>query len=131
MEQRINQDQRKNKGPVNLEDIAKEQGFFLYMDESWNYLKEEEKTKENKLWYYEIRGLHGFIYPYDELNLAAIIFLTSDEEKTRKIKSSKEVKVVLNCDGEKMLIFLPKHIDKINCFVQSKKKRRINNVRES
>jgi len=112
--------QRQEEKVLDMRIVAKD--YFLYLEESWKYEPTEEKTEENKLWFYEIRGKQGFIYPYNEENLAAVVFWNTEENK---VKVTKKVKILLKCDEEMILLFSPKYLDQICKIIMAPKKRKI------
>lgn len=101
------------------------QDYFLHLEESWKYEREEEKTNTMKLWFYEIRGKQGFIFSYSETTLGAIVFQGEGVEKIRVSKKDKEIKIYQKFDGEIMLEFFPSYLDKVCSWIKVQKKRKI------
>lgn len=118
--------QKQEEKAFDMRIVAKD--YFLYLEESWKYEPPEDKTEEKKLWFLEIRGRNGVIYPYNETTLAAIIFLKKGDKKIKFSKKDKEIGISLDCDNEIMLMFSPKHLEKVCGWIQAHKKRKIGDL---
>lgn len=106
---------------INLKEAYGKQ-YKIFLDESWEYM--ENKSEEDKPWYYELKGKYGAIYPYDEKRLAVDVTSSVIAQRVKR-EMKDQLSLFVDRDDGAVFLFNPGFIHEMAAVIKTKKRKHL------